>query len=155
MYGELVPVGGGDNIPLLEKRLLVGRRESCDIVLRFSNVSAHHCQLFIENGYWYVKDLESRNGTRVHGRRVDRKRLDPGCEIAFAKHKYTVEYSPADLGASGPPPPDEEMINQILGRSLLERAGLSRRDRNKDEEDDRYEATNDEAGQIEDPEAPV
>jgi len=86
---------------------------------------------------------------------VSRKRLDPGCEFAVAKHKYTVEYSPADLGASGPPPPDEEMINQILGRSLLERAGLARRDRTKDEEDDRYEATNDEAGQINDPEAPV
>ena len=47
MYGELVPVGGGDPIPLLKKSLLVGRRESCDIVLRFSNVSAHHCQLTV------------------------------------------------------------------------------------------------------------
>ena len=59
MYGELVPVGGGDNIPLLEKRLLIGRRESCDIVLRFKNVSAHHCQLSVRGGYWYVKDLKS------------------------------------------------------------------------------------------------
>ena len=150
MYGELVPLGGGDNIPLLGKRLLVGRRESCDVVLRFSNVSAHHCQLFIENGYWYVKDLESRNGTRVHGRRVERKRLDPGCEIAIAKHKYTIEYSPSDLGASGPPPPDEEVINQILGRSLLERAGLTHRDQSGKEKD-RYDATSDEAGQIEKP----
>lgn len=155
MFGELVPVGGGDPIPLLQKRLLLGRRESCDIVLRFSNVSAHHCQLFIENGYWYVKDLESRNGTRVHGQRVERKRLDPGCELAIAKHKYTVEYSPSDLGASGPPPPDEEMISQILGQSLLERAGLSRREREMDSTDDRYDATNDEAGQIEDPDKPT
>jgi pSer/pThr/pTyr-binding forkhead associated (FHA) protein len=151
MFGELVPVGGGDPIPLLQKTLLLGRRESCDIVLRFSNVSAHHCQFFIENGYWYVKDLESRNGTRVHGQRVERKRLDPGCELAIAKHKYTVEYSPSDLGASGPPPPDEEMISQILDRSLLERAGLSRRERELDSTDDRYDATNDEAGQIDDP----
>ena len=155
MFGELVPVGGGDPIPLLQKRLLLGRRESCDIVLRFSNVSAHHCQFFIENGYWYVKDRESRNGTRVHGQRVERKRLDPGCELAIAKHKYTVEYSPSDLGASGPPPPDEEMISQILGRSLLERAGLSRREREMDSTDDRYDATNDEAGQIEDPDKPT
>ena len=63
MYGELVPLGGGDPIPLLKKKLLVGRRESCDIVLRFGNVSAHHCQLRIESGYWFVKDLNSRNGT--------------------------------------------------------------------------------------------
>ena len=35
MYGELIPLGGGDPIPLLKKQLLIGRRESCDIVLRF------------------------------------------------------------------------------------------------------------------------
>ena len=45
MYGQLLPLGGGDPIPLLKTELLVGRRESCDIVLRFANVSAHHCQL--------------------------------------------------------------------------------------------------------------
>ena len=80
MYGELIPVGGGDPIPLLKKNLLVGRRESCDIVLRFSNVSAHHCQLVCNGGYWYVKDLKSRNGVKVNGLRV-RKRLDPGDEL--------------------------------------------------------------------------
>ena len=48
MYGELIPQGGGDPIPLLKKTLLLGRRESCDIVLRFSNVSAHHCQLTVD-----------------------------------------------------------------------------------------------------------
>ena len=30
MYGELIPVGGGDPIPLLKKSLLIGRRESCE-----------------------------------------------------------------------------------------------------------------------------
>ena len=38
MYGELVPIGGGDNIPLLRPILTVGRRETNDVVLRFSNV---------------------------------------------------------------------------------------------------------------------
>ena len=81
MYGELIPVGGGDPIPLLKKNLLVGRRESCDIVLRFPNVSAHHCQLHVNGGYWYVKDLKSRNGVKVNGTRVTEKRLDPGDEL--------------------------------------------------------------------------
>ena len=81
MHGELIPLGGGDPIPLLKKNLLVGRRESCDIVLRFSNVSAHHCQLTCNGGYWYVKDLKSRNGVKVNGSRVTEKRLDPGDEL--------------------------------------------------------------------------
>jgi len=126
MYGELVPLGGGDSIPLLKKSLLVGRRESCDVVLRFSNVSAHHCQLTVNGGYWYVRDLKSRNGVKVNGVRVIEKRVDPNDVISVAKHKYALKYSPAELGAVGPPPPGEDEAN-ILGTSLLERAGLDRK----------------------------
>ena len=84
MYGELKPLGGGDPVPLLKKSLLVGRRESCDIVLRFANVSAHHCQLECHDGYWYVRDMNSKNGTRVNNVRVNEKRLDPGDELRVA-----------------------------------------------------------------------
>ena len=105
MYGELIPQGGGDPIPLLKKQLLVGRRESCDIVLRFANVSAHHCQFYLNGGYWYVRDMQSRNGVKVNGIRVQEKRIGPGDKISVSKHNYELEYSPADLGAVGPPPP--------------------------------------------------
>jgi adenylate cyclase len=151
MLGELIPVGGGDPIPLLKKKLLVGRREGCDITLRFANVSAHHCQLSLEQGYWFVKDLKSRNGTKVNGTRVARKRVDPGDTVAIAKHRYTMNYSPVDLGAAGPPPPDEEEITEILGRSLLDRAGLSRRR----SPDDRYNVIDDSEGRFKDPNSPT
>jgi adenylate cyclase len=123
MFGDLIPVGGGDPIPLLKKTLLVGRRESCDIVLRFSNVSAHHCQMTVNAGYWHVRDLQSRNGVKVNGVRVADKRVDPGDILAIAKHKYELRYSPMDLGAVGPPPTDVVKA-EIFSKSLLERAGL-------------------------------
>lgn len=127
MYGELVPVGGGDPIPLLKKSLLIGRRESCDVVLRFSNVSAHHCQFTVNAGYWHVRDLQSRNGVKVNGVRItDDKRIDPGDIVSIAKHKYELQYSPIDLGAVGPPPPDKPNTD-VFSKSLLERAGLERR----------------------------
>ena len=110
---------------MLKKNLLIGRRESCDIVLRFPNVSAHHCQLALVGGYWYVKDLRSRNGVKVNGLRVTERRLDPGDTLAVAKHTYEVRYSPMDLGAVGPPPA-ESMELEVFGKSLLERAGLER-----------------------------
>jgi len=125
MFGELIPQGGGDPIPLLKENLLIGRRESCDIVLRFANVSAHHCQLALVGGYWYVKDLRSRNGVKVNGLRVTERRLDPGDTLSVAKHTYEVRYSPLDLGAIGPPPAESLEI-EALGKSLLERAGLQR-----------------------------
>jgi adenylate cyclase len=151
MFGELIPIGGGDPIPLLKKTLMVGRRESCDIVLRFSNVSAHHAELKLLGGYWYVKDLQSRNGVKVNGQRVVEKRLDPGDQLAIAKHAYDVQYSPVDLGAVGPPPVDEPAM-EILGKSLLERAGLQGRSMNTrpsaDDEAKRYDLLSDKPGQI-------
>jgi adenylate cyclase len=150
MFGELLPLGGGDPVPLLKKTLLVGRRESCDIVLRFANVSAHHCQLVCEGGYWFVKDLNSKNGTKVNGLRVADKRLSPGDVLGIAKHKYEVIYSPIDLGAVGPPPADD-LPEGVLSQSLLERAGLER----KDERNKRYEVLNDGPGQIRDRNKPV
>jgi adenylate cyclase len=126
-YGELVPCGGGDPIPLLKDRLVIGRRESCDIVLRFANISGQHCRMSLESGYWFVKDLNSRNGTKVNGVRVARKRLDPGSKVSIAKHDYEIFYDPESLGAFGPPPPDDDHMEEMLRRSLLDRAGLDRR----------------------------
>lgn len=155
MYGELIPLGGGDPIPLLKRQLLAGRRESCDIVLRFANVSAHHCQLMIESGYWYVRDMQSRNGVKINDVRVDgQRRLDPGDILAIAKHKYRVEYDPSDLGAVGPPPADN-LSQEIMRESLLSRAGLDHRDIGRDDGRQRYDPTNMKKGQIELPDQPV
>lgn len=127
-YGELVPSGGGDNIVLTKEKLIIGRRETCDIVLRFSNVSGQHARMNLEQGYWFLKDLGSRNGTKVNGYKISRKRLDPGAVISIAKHTFTMEYNPEDLGAFGPPPADDDQIEEVLRRGLMDRAGLARRD---------------------------
>lgn len=163
MYGELIPLGGGDPIPLLKKQLLAGRRESCDIVLRFANVSAHHCQLSVEDGYWYVRDLQSRNGVKINDVKIEKdqqRRLDPGDIVAIAKHKYRVEYEPTELGAVGPPPADN-LSQEIMRESLLSRAGLDHRaigrERGKAGTPGgrRYDPSNMDAGQIELPDDPV
>ena len=93
MHGELVPNDGGTPIQLHKERMLVGRRDNCDIVLRHTNVSSHHCELYLEGDYWYVRDLNSRNGTRVNGLRVvSEERLDPGDVLAVADHQFRIQY---------------------------------------------------------------
>lgn len=156
MYGELIPLGGGDPIPLLKRKLLIGRRESCDIVLRFANVSAHHCQLTIDGGYLYARDLQSRNGIKVNDVKVSEKRLDPGDTLAVAKHRYRVEYSPAEIGAVGPPP-TEDLTKEIMKESLLSRAGLDNAPaaRGSSSSSKRYDPTNMSKGQIKLPDSPT
>jgi adenylate cyclase len=120
--GELVPVGGGDSIPLIRESLTVGRRESCDIPLRFPNVSGLHCELSFRDGYWYVRDLNSTNGIKVNGTRVQQKLLHPGDTITIAKRSYTIEYQLA----AGQRAMEEILEDDLMSQSLLERAGLVR-----------------------------
>ncbi len=128
MYGELHPVGGGDPIPLLKVILLVGRRESSDIVLRFPNVSGNHCELELVEGYWYVNDLNSRNGTKVNGERVKKQRLIPDDKLSIARHVFQIRYEPASLGAVQTAMEISDR-KDIFGKSLLESAGLESKSR--------------------------
>jgi adenylate cyclase len=120
--GELVPVGGGDTIPLIRNVLTIGRRESCDICMRLPNVSGLHCELSNKDGYWYIRDLGSTNGVKVNGVRVQQKLLHPGDKITIAKRHWTIEYT---LRA-GHRAMEEMMEDDVMGQSLLEKAGLIR-----------------------------
>lgn len=128
-FGQLTPTGGGDPIPLLKKRIMVGRRGEADIQLKFNNVSTQHCRLTLEHGYWFVRDLNSRNGTKVDGRSIMRKRVDPDSTLSIARHDYVVEYDPQSLGAYGPPPADDDVMEELMRSSLMDRAGLRKRDK--------------------------
>jgi adenylate cyclase len=144
-YGQLTPCGGGDPIPLMKKRILVGRKGEADIQLRFNNVSTQHCRLTLEYGYWFVRDLNSRNGTKVDDRTIERKRIDPGSKLSIARHEYIVEFDPKSLGAYGPPPQDDDFWDELKRSSLMDRAGLSKRDKKSDPKRKDVDETFDEA----------
>ncbi|MBR4719083.1 MAG: FHA domain-containing protein [Lachnospiraceae bacterium] len=52
--------------------LIIGRLVGlCDIVLDHDDsVSGRHCELSVRNGCWYVRDLQSSNGTKVNNQKV-------------------------------------------------------------------------------------
>jgi adenylate cyclase len=119
--GELVPIGGGDNIPLLRPVLTFGRRESCDVCLKFPNISGQHCEMSFKDGVWYIRDLGSTNGTKVNGERIQStKPLRPGDEVCIGKRPYKIQYKmPAGVHVAI----EEE---DITSQSLLEKAGLAK-----------------------------
>lgn len=128
MWGELRPLGGGDPIPLFKTTLRIGRRDRCDIVLNYPNVSSEHAELEYLNGYWLVRNLSSSNGTKVNGERINEHYLRPGDTLCFAKHCFEIRYQP---DAAAPPPPVED--ENPFAKSLLEKAGIVSRDRGRPE----------------------
>jgi pSer/pThr/pTyr-binding forkhead associated (FHA) protein len=129
-HGELIPTLGGDPIPLIRETLTIGRRESCDIPLKFPNVSGVHCELSFRNGYWHIRDRNSTNGIKVNGNRVVEKYLHPGDEITIAKRKFTIQYQ---LLAGRQTLEEMEEAEDIMGQPLLEKAGLQRPRQEQDE----------------------
>ena len=121
--GELVPVGGGDNIPLIRESLTLGRRDSCDVRLPFPNVSGLHAQLTFKNGYWYVRDMNSTNGIKVNGVRVQEKMLHPKDKLTIGKRDYVIRY---DLPADAIGKLEEVQEDDVMAQSLMEKAGLEK-----------------------------
>src|SRR5207253_2039244 len=122
--GVLVPVGGGDAIPLIRAPLTLGRRESCDICLRFPNVSGLHCELSYKDGCWSIRDMGSTNGIKVNGARVQKRVLNPGDVITIAKRSFTIEYTQTIT---------KQALAQIMAdaegvmdQPLLQKAGLAK-----------------------------
>jgi pSer/pThr/pTyr-binding forkhead associated (FHA) protein len=136
IQGELIPVGGGDTITLTRPVMTLGRRESCDICLRFPNISGLHCELSFRDGYWFVRDLGSTNGIKVNGIRVLQRPLRPGDEISISHRRYAIQY---ELSAEALQNLESQLSEDedIRSMSLLEKAGLAKpKDRRGGDDDE-------------------
>ncbi len=105
VLGSLKPVDGGPAIELTKPKMTVGRDASCDIVLRSSSISSRHCLLYTFEGWWYIRDLNSTNGTKVNHVGFREHLLRPGVNLSIGKFDYEVVYDPMTLGAVGIDPP--------------------------------------------------
>jgi hypothetical protein len=95
--GFIVPLAGGDPIPLTKDAVTIGRRPECDIRLEAVNISGKHAEMRFYKGQWVIIDLGSTNGTKVNGTKVKKKKLSPGDEIAIArKHRFRFEFDAAE-----------------------------------------------------------
>jgi adenylate cyclase len=118
VLGRLVPLGGGPDFPLRKVRLTVGRKPPCDVIIERATVSGKHCELEFVEGHWFVRDLGSRNGTRIDGERVEEGWILPKGRVTIGDQRFQLEYQgvgPAPLGA----------VAVRTDRSLLERIGLA------------------------------
>ncbi len=86
-----------------ESILRAGRLASLEIVLDDSSVSRRHAEVRNGDDGWYVRDLESTNGTYVNGVRIGatEQPLRPRDIVQFGKIALMVELN--DATVEGPP----------------------------------------------------
>lgn len=89
-----------------EAPLVLGRDAHCDVPIADLKVSRRHCVLEpLGGGRWQVRDLDSGNGTRVNGEKVEARELarEDVIEVGDAKVLFAAEAA-AVVAASAPAP---------------------------------------------------
>jgi pSer/pThr/pTyr-binding forkhead associated (FHA) protein len=88
----------------LEKdQIIIGRAKENDIVIDNIAVSRKHAQITLKEGMYYIRDLNSSNGTFLNGAQIDASdhALSEGAMIGIAKFEIQVK----GLSKSAPAPP--------------------------------------------------
>ncbi|MHC4975778.1 MAG: ATPase, T2SS/T4P/T4SS family [Planctomycetota bacterium] len=98
----------GESITLTAHPISLGRHPDNDVVVRDDLASRFHCVIEpIDGASYRVKDLGSRNGTRVNSQNIDTLDLSSGDTIAIGSHEFTylVDSQPDNTRARTQAPP--------------------------------------------------
>ena len=101
----------------------LGRDQHNSVVLENINVSKRHATIRREGDTFYLKDLSSRNGTRVNGEFVAEATLARGAEVAIGPYVLVLS------GPARARPPAPLIEARQLGFVVRERRGLRMRDK--------------------------
>lgn len=97
----------GKEFELISEDTLLGRHPTCEVVVQDSAVSRRHAKIEMEEGVFFITDLQSRNGTQVNGESVQsRRRLHHAdviqvCDTTFSFYVRREEVSdkPTQIGS--------------------------------------------------------
>jgi len=107
---------------------MIGRRHNCDLRVPLRSVSRRHCQLNHDDGLWRIRDLGSRNGTYLNGKRVDEAVINAGDSIKIGPLAFLfqidgkpVAVSQPDLVAMGTSrldSPTDDLVDEQFGSAI-------------------------------------
>ena len=86
------PISGTQVVQLTKSHLTLGRDRSNDVVLEDPNVSRFHAEVArLGDDRVAIRDLASRNGTRVNGELVRTALLEPGSEVGIGPYRLVFD----------------------------------------------------------------
>ncbi len=95
MLGRLWVVAGvhrGKTFRIDRPEFLIGRATDNDVQFPDRSVSRHHCRIRKSDQAWWIEDLESTNGTIVHGFPLQAPvRLEHGDEIVTGYSRFVFQ----------------------------------------------------------------
>lgn len=106
-------VSGGDiPIPLEQRVILIGRRPTCDISLIEESASTAHAVIYELGDKRVIRDLGSRTGTFVNGRKIHQQILEFADQIRIGETE--MRYMPAEEQ-----PAEVDELEHLVGTAPL------------------------------------
>lgn len=101
----------------IQDQAVIGRSPECAISIRDINLSRRHCQVTSTPTGWIVEDLQSKNGTFVGGRRIERENLVDGQLIQIGKTRVIFRSGAFVCAAKQlkPQRPAEPVVDPLAG----------------------------------------
>lgn len=114
---QLFVLGGravGESIEF-DGEVVLGRDASCALVLTDRSISRRHARVSYDGLQWSVEDLDSRNGLRIDGERVERAILHDGDEFVLGDVPLRFRVTAAIAAAPATAPAElPELGEEIL-----------------------------------------
>ena len=118
--------GSKKNFSLPSNITIMGRRHDCDLCVPLMVVSRRHCQLSQNNESLKVRDLDSRSGTFLNGKRISEATVQAGDYLTIGPLTFQLQVDgepkktvrpqqPRTTSAPDKPPPQKAPANDLSG----------------------------------------
>ena len=108
--------GTRKDFPLPSTVTIIGRKHDCDLCIPLMGVSRRHCEINQDNGRLKIRDLDSRNGTYLNGKKVSESLINPGDRVSVGPLDFTVSLKEQ--------PDKQQQISEKMSSEFLREKGL-------------------------------
>lgn len=115
-------------VPLEARVTLVGRRGDADVAFLETTVSTAHAVLIAWEGKRYIRDLGSRTGTFVNGKKIHQQELNAGDVVRVGESDLAYEISTEGSGVEVVAAPSESAVARAIPAQEIESVPLSAED---------------------------
>lgn len=105
----IITKGGNRPFELGDEPVTIGRGKNCDIRLEDGVVSKLHARIERDANGWRIQDLNSSNGTRIDGEKIQAARLAPGKSVRVGRTELLLDQTEIEEDA----PEDQSFMTSV------------------------------------------
>ncbi len=87
---ELSPSDGSKSRALVKRRVLIGRSQTCDIIINHPSVAEIHAVLELNKDSGRLYDMDSPSGSQVNGQKIIAESVDFGDKLTIGEVEFTL-----------------------------------------------------------------